>query len=237
MSEAREMHVVLGPLVARARELWSLAEEDYEQGATSHGYWAVLDLRSSASYREAAGSEFAFCRAEVFAQLCREIADRYEGVSIFKELGDGLLVRSEGSRPLFEMVAALDGVRRSWPGGDARRMAPNFDFTAAVNSGECTALVREGLPTDYLGSPIDAVARLSAFKDPKDESLLLVVEEATSRRIRAEVTREYPFLEFAAPELLPAALQKAGEEPLRFTRVRIDRGRFDGFRRKFGPLR
>ncbi|MDN5767748.1 MAG: hypothetical protein L0H96_11255, partial [Humibacillus sp.] len=231
-----EMHVAVAPWIAKAREMWATAETAYETGETEFAYWAMVDLRASATYREIAGSELAYCRAEVFSGLSKLLAGSYRNgsLTVFKELGDGVLMRSKNARDLIEMVCVLDAVRRSWPGSDARRDSPNFNFSAALNSGECVSLGRnapgaqEASLADYLGRPIDLVARLSSFKDPSDERLLMVIEAETAARVQADLVRDYEFLEVCTPELLPPKLQKSGEGTARFCRVRIDRAGFDG---------
>lgn len=230
-----EMHAVTAVYVAKAHQLWSAAEVEYERGRDVYGYWAMYDLRRSAYYRELAGSASAFCRGETFTSILQTLLGAYDGVEIFKELGDGILVRSGNLRTIIEVTCVLDAVRRSWPGSDMRRHAPSFDFTCAVTQGEATQINRMGIP-DYLGAPIDRVARLSGFRSA-DERQLVLLEGEVARESAAKLVQEYPFLAVLPAELLEPALQKAGEAPMRFNQVSIDRAGFDGFRRFFQPLR
>jgi hypothetical protein len=231
-----EMHVVAARVVAMAHEKWATAEQAYERGDSAFAYWMMIDLRRSAYYRELAGSEFAYCRAETFSAVFANLVSYYESVDIVKELGDGLLIRSVGWKPLIELVSLADAVRRSWPAGDQRKSAPNFDFSCALTAGECVRLPRQAV-LDYLGSPIDRVARISGFRDPLTPNLLAVIESSVATEIKLEVQRDYPFLQIDTPRLLPDDLQKAGEDPLRISRMLIDRSGFDGFRRFFSKIR
>jgi class 3 adenylate cyclase len=234
---SHEMHVISARYAAHAHELWAAAEAAYQTGVSEAAYWMLVDLRRSAHYREVAGSAFAYARAETFAGIFAEMVQHCENVSIFKELGDGLLIKSGSWRPLMEILCLADSIRRSWPATDERLRAPSFDFSAAIHSGECTRIDRrEGSP-DYLGSAIDRVARMSGFRDIKDTALLAVVEENSARELRRSLTDEYPFLRLGRSELLGSGLQKAEEEPIRICRLRIDRARFDGFREYFARFR
>jgi len=232
-----EMHVISARYAAIAHELWAKAEAAYQAGVSEAGYWMLVDLRRSAHYREVAGSAFAYARAETFVGIFAGMVERCENVSIFKELGDGLLVKSGSWRPLVEILCLADAVRRSWPAADARLRAPNFNFSAAIHFGECTRIDRGAGPPDYLGSAIDRVARISGFRDTDDTSLLAVIEENSARELRRSVGDEYPFLKLGRSELLSSDLQKAGEAPIRICRLRIDRAGFDGFREYFARFR
>lgn len=230
-----EMHVVASRYVSRAHALWSLAEDTYASATATASYWMMIDLRSSASYREVAGSERAYCRAEVFAGTVGELTERYSSIEVFKELGDGLLLKGSSLRDMVEVVCILDAIRRSWGSGDARKNAPDFNFSCAITHGECMALVRDGV-TDYLGSPIDQVARISGFK-PQVEDLLLILEATTADISGRDLITELDFLQLDSAESLPSALQKENERPIRVRRLRINRSQFDSNRRYFSRLR
>jgi hypothetical protein len=230
-----EMHVVASKYVSRAHALWSLAENSYAGASATASYWMMIDLRRSAAYREVAGSERGYCRAEVFAGTVRELTDRYSSIDLFKELGDGLLLKGSNLRDMVEVVCILDAIRRAWGAGDARRNAPDFNFSCAITHGECMALVRDGV-TDYLGSPIDHVARISGFR-PQSEDLLLVLEATTADIAGRDVLTELDFLQLDSAESLPVELQKENERPIRVRRLRINRSLFDSSRRFFSRLR
>lgn len=231
------MHAVVADYSNVAHRLWTNAESAYSVGTERLAYWAMVDLRRSASYREVAGSQYAYCRARTFFGLVREICSKYDGVQVFKELGDGMLLLSPGLRPMIELACILDGVRRAWPASDQRTNAADFDFSFACTHGECMAVnMGEGSDTDFLGSPLDRVARMSALKHP-ESPVVMILETSAASIFRNRLSREYDFLQIGNARLLPAQFQKPGEAPIHICEMLIDRSRFDDFRSMFGSIR
>lgn len=230
------MEAVVAGLVAWGKTAAYESGIRYEGGPRHARYWSLMDLRRSASYREFFGDRAAYERAESFMGLLTYIASAYAGVGLVKELGDGVLFRAEGLRGLVEVISTMDGVARAWRVEGAAPSSPTLKFSCAVDFGECSE-VRRGERSDYLGRPLDRVARLAAFRDDSDSSLLAVLGPSVDDHEVEVLTSDLPFLSCSGARLLPHELQKGGEAPVRYRRLRIDRPRFDAFVGYFHPVR
>lgn len=208
------------------------AERAYESGARTSAYWAIWDLRSSASYRLSAGDRNAYVRMEVFAHSAKRILSSYPGVAVFKELGDAVLVRSDGLRPLIESACVLSMLSDLW-GAPRGAGEPSLATRSAVTFGAAVEL-RARVATDFVGAAIDRLARL-AGQEQKDGDLLLLDEGAYDSD--PAILEEYGFLRSEGPLLLDASKIKPGESPIRYFRISADRGALVDFRHYFQALR
>lgn len=226
------MRLISARLLARAKSIEEAVYREYEGAPTVGGYWGMLDLRASAAYRVAAGDRKSFARARVFSQLLGEIVDAYPGAEVFKELGDGVLLHASDWRAVIELPAVFDAVNRYWRVEvDADPNYPTLEARASFTDGEC---VRVG--TDYLGAPIDLVARVNGF-DPGVADCIAVVEAHVRASLAERVALEYPYVRFLGSVPLPDSYLKPGEPKRRVSAVVIDRAAFGDATSFFAPIR
>lgn len=228
------MHVLTSQLVAHAKNVYTKKLDEYESAGPERAFWMMVDLRSSTAYRQFAGSKNAFVRGEVFVEMVRELCGLYSRTQVMKELGDGLLVKATSLRELLEIACLLHAIKRGWPSFDSRGDAPSLDYGAYMTYGDCVQLNRNDA-IDYVGTPLDELARVSSYKN-SDPSIVLTGSFGAFQAF-GEVFDELPFLSMGPPELLEASLQKAGEKRIRIVRITIDTERFDGFDRYFNKVR
>ena len=226
------MRAIAAKLFAVSKDIEEAARRDYRKAPTSPAYWAMIDLKSSAVFRVDANDEQAFARARAFSDLVARLAAWHESFMIFKELGDGVLIRCSDFRELLEAIVLLDAATHYWRvESDRDRNYPSLDSRTAITFGECVEL-----NGDYFGRPIDLVARLSAYSS-SDHAYLAVVDDEVRIRNEARVQTEYPFIRFSDPIPVPAKLLKPNEKPGRVSEITIDRHAFGEFRDYFSSAR
>jgi hypothetical protein len=201
-----------------AKSLEDQAHVDYRGIEVRSGYWAMLDLRASASYRKRYGAESAFKRSVTFTSLVRRIASSSKGrLVVFKEMGDGMLLFSGDFRPIIELILLMDAVSRYWQVdvvGDASYAS--LELRAAVTYGEA-----EVLGDDFLGEPIDMVARLSSYSAVADDVVGVVSAQVRGIKER-QYEVEYPFLRFGENRDA-SSLLKVNEGELWLSELVVDR--------------
>lgn len=226
------MRSVSAQLLARAKAIEENVYDDYEGAPTVGGYWGMVDLRASASYRIAAGDRKSFARARVFSQLLGELVSGYPGAEVFKELGDGVLLLATDWRAVIELSAIFDALNRHWRVDvDVDPNYPSLEARVSFTQGEC---VRVG--TDYLGGPIDLVARINAF-NPEEPNAIAVVESGVRGSLTERVSMEYPYVQFLDTTPLPSNYLKPGEPARRVSVLVIDRAMFGDATNNFVPIR
>jgi hypothetical protein len=220
-------------LLSRAKTIEENARGLYHVGSTpTEGYWATLDLTASAAFRQKSGPEEAFRRAVTFAQMIRWICEGYPDADVFKEVGDGLFVHAADFRTLLELAIAMDAVACYWD-AEVRRdeRYPSLECRVAISYGECLKL-----GADYVGGPLDIVARLGAIRS-SGLNCVAIVDSETHLRNESEYERDYPFLRFSESKFAPPHAMKAGEEKLRFSEILIDRVQLRDYSGHFTGLR
>ncbi|WP_434811522.1 hypothetical protein [Microbacterium sp. bgisy189] len=204
---------------AAARAAEDAADDTYQRANLEAGYWLMIDLDSSASYRQRAGESRAFVRAEVLMRLMRLVTEESgDTLLLFKELGDGALIRATSFRAALELLCLLDGIKELWAvdvGHAASR--PSLTFHAAITKGDAM-----GFNGDYFGAPIDRVARIANITSGAPD-LLCVIEDAARVGHDLNLRAELPCLVFDPPSLVPTAILKQDEQPFLVASVRIDR--------------
>ncbi|WP_159805193.1 hypothetical protein [Cellulomonas citrea] len=226
------MRSISARLLARAKDIEDSVYKAYEGAPTVGGYWGMLDLRGSAAYRVAAGDRRSFARARVFSQLLGEIIDAYPGAEVFKELGDGVLLHATDWRTVIELPAVFDAINRYWHVEvDADPSYPSLEARASFTGGECVRV-----DTDYLGAPIDLVARINGF-DPDVRDCIAVVEAGVRSSLVERASLEYPYIQFLDSMALPSRYLKQGEPPRRVSALVIDRAKFGDATNYFVPIR
>lgn len=229
-----EFRAVVASELAHVERDVSYCREVYERGGETHAFWALYDLRGSAAYRRLAGDQEAFVRAEVFVTTVRRFFRFYSGVEILREMGDAVLVKSEGLRPILEVTCLYDSVARLWHGQRSEAVDISLAAKAAVVFGRAVRLDRSSTP-DYVGGPLDRLARLATENQPPD--VLLMMEDEARKAGEELLSREYVYLRAHGPKVLSGTLVKAGETPLRFWEVSVDRQRLLTSTTNFLPFR
>lgn len=230
------MREVCAAAHAASKSAEGSARERYRTAVECTGYWAFLDLKSSAAFRQEVGDEAGYVRSEAFMATVRIVLERYQSVVAFKELGDGILIKSENFRPLFESGCVLDAVRNYWNVETAASpQQPSFDYRYAITKGTCTQIERPG-GFDYLGAPLDLAARLCGHSI-QDERGIAVLTSAVRQDAQVRITREYPFAAFGPDRQLDRKLTKPGESATWLSELLIDRGAFLAFKDFFEPIR
>lgn len=229
----KSMRGVVAQYFAAARAAEDSANDICERAPLEAAYWLVIDLDSSASYRQRAGDSRAFVRAEVLMRLIRMVTEECgHALLLFKELGDGARIRATSLRAALELLCLLDGIKELWAidVGHAE-LRPSLNFHAAITKGDAM-----GFNGDYFGAPIDRAARMANLK-PSVPDLLCVIEDAARLGHDANLRAEFPFLAFDPPSLVPRAILKPAERPFLVANVRIDRGAFGGSTGNFRLIR
>ena len=148
-------------------------------------------------------------------------------MQLVKEIGDEVFLVCPYLRPLFESVVLVDQTARQL---DAVAGESNFPFAvrAAIGHGPVKRLNR-ALP-DFLGSPIDQVARLMSVRPEKTN--LLIHEDAY--RNAGDVLEEYSdFSSFSDPTPLKADKSKDMIKHVLYREVYIDHSSILAFRKHF----
>jgi hypothetical protein len=204
-------------LLADAHDLFQESAVAYESASGIPAFWMMCDLKSSASFRLAAGEKAAFMRALGFVQLCRSLAGRHANIQVFKELGDAVLVRATDPRELLEFLVLMDLVGAYARVDEARDAAwPSLEIRSAITFGRAF-----NIGGDYLGQPLDRLARISGFKDASDNCIAVL--DAAARREFDELLLEYPFVTLGPSFLVAQKLLKEGEPTFRLSEMRVDR--------------
>lgn len=222
MSEALRTFQQIGAAAFdAAKHIEEAAHQEYRHLEQRSGYWAMIDLKGSAAYRQKHGAESALKRAVVLSDLFYLLTSGYAGsISIFKELGDGLLVSASDFRPLVEVILVMDAVRGYWNVDVEHDEAYlSLESRTAITFGEAHVL-----GSDYLGGAIDEVARLSAYK-VENPSRIAIVSSDVRSRAEAQFEREYGFLRFGESFEMPSGISKAGERPLWASELIVDRSK------------
>lgn len=231
-----EMRQVGAAIHSTSKSHEAAARARYRNAREATGYWAMIDLRSSAAFRQSVGDEAGYIRSEAFIATVRDLVEHYDGLELFKELGDGILMKSENFRPLFETACVLDAVRRLWRvETEASRRQPSFEYRFAITSGTCTRIERPTGP-DYLGEPLDLVARTSGH-EMQDSCAIAVVTSNVRAEVEQRISREYSFARFGPDLELERKLTKPGEAARWINEITVDRENFLSFSDYFQPLR
>ena len=201
--------------VTRQREV---IEQAYDSLPETLGYWAMIDLVKSSNYRLTRGAKPGYIRGETFFSLVRDVVGRSSETRVIKEIGDAVLLSSLTFRPIFECVILVDQVAHQMAA-----IAGDGDYPFAIRSGigfgNAKRIVRDN--DDFLGAPIDRLARIMGVRS--ETSRILVDDEAY--RVSAEVAAEYvSVLKFSESMMLSAEIAKNMARPVTYREVRMDRG-------------
>jgi hypothetical protein len=231
---SQPLRTLVAQLVTRTHETVSECEQRYRVQSDVTAYWLMIDLRSSASFRILAGDERAYVRTEVFNHLVQMLAEAYPDLEPLKEMGDAVLLRAVSPRTVVEVLSMVDAVSRMWL-VDEGDTFPSLDVRSAVTFGLAAQLAREEF-SDYLGRPLDLLARISGV-DPSSDDQIAVLDERSATELMGTIAAIYPFLSVSPSAPLPQELLKLGEPAQRVAHLTIDRAMFRDFRDYYAPLR
>ena len=200
--------------VTRQREV---IEQAYDSLPETLGYWAMIDLENSANYRLVSGAKAGYIRAETFFSLVRDVVGRSSETRVIKEIGDAVLLGSLSFRPIFECIILVDQVAYQMAAIAEDRDYP-FRIRSCIGFGNAKRIVRAH--DDYIGSPIDRLARIMGQRS--ESSRILIDDEAY--RVSAEIAFEYrSVLKFSESMMLPAEISKGMTKPVTYREIRLDR--------------
>ena len=144
--------------VLSARDVLAKAYRDYPD---SDAYWCMVDLAQSSNYRLNQGPEKGYIRGESFFSLINASIRPYAEIRVIKEIGDAVLIRSLGFRPVLEaaMLMLQAAKQLAFVAGDETYP---FAIRLAIDFGAAKKISRPH--EDYLGEPIDRLARIMALR-------------------------------------------------------------------------
>lgn len=156
--------------VLAERDVLAKAYRDYPDADL---YWCMVDLAQSSNYRLHFGPEKGYIRGESFFSLVNASIRPYAELRVIKEIGDAVLICSRGFRPLLESgILMLQAAKQlAYVAGD-----PTYPFAirVGVDFGVAKKLTRRH--EDYLGEPIDRLARIMTVRS--NTSNFLISENA-----------------------------------------------------------
>lgn len=178
--------------------------ESYRALPNEQAYWGMIDLVGSGLYRSTYGHEEGYMQGETFLHLARLATTPYKRVEVLKELGDAVLLRATDFRDMLEPMLLVDLVAGSISHrSDDPRHA--FAVRSGITFGHAKLLKRHGVE-DYLGEPIDRLARLMAHRD---SGASFIIDAATAEQEGVMTLTDYPGVEVGSRIVIPAAEAKS----------------------------
>lgn len=227
-----EAGTLAATIYAAARTTEEETSQTWAATDMADAYWCMIDLRASSAFRLAAGEKAAFIRMRTFVEVYRALCDKYAGIDVFKEMGDALLIRSQGARGLCEVLALADGIRVLMEAAKATDPArPSLEVRSAISFGSA---FQHG--DDFFGASLDRVARISRHTT-SHPNVLAIAEDVVRMRQEESLTRELPFLSFELDEPVGQGIVKPGERDIRVSALIIDRASFARTTDYFSPIR
>lgn len=163
--------------VLAEREVLEKAYRDYPDATL---YWCMVDLAQSSNYRLAKGPEPGYIRGESFFSLIKAATRPYADTRVIKEIGDAVLICSQGFRPLLEAgILMLQAAKQlAYVAGDSTYP---FAIRLGIDFGVAKQLSRRH--EDYLGEPIDRLARIMTVRSKSSDFLVSENAFAPNRKI------------------------------------------------------
>jgi class 3 adenylate cyclase len=196
-------------------------------------FWALVDLVGSSNYRLLKGPKAGYVRGETFFSLVGQVITPYPEIELLKEIGDASLLSADSLRPLLESLVIADQTAF-----EMRLLAGDeqfpFAIRAGISYGPVKKLTRPGKPQDYLGSPLDQLARILSIRSTEAN---LFVHEAAYQAQEAIVAEYSKFLSQSGVKSLSGKESKGMLQPVYYRELRIDRKELREFRSYFSPWR
>jgi class 3 adenylate cyclase len=158
-------------------------EKAYRDYPDTNVHWCIVDLAQSSNYRLFLGPEKGYIRGESFFTLIGAATRPYRDIRLIKEIGDAVLLCSDHFRPIFEAcLLMLQAAKQlAYVAGD--RNYP-FSIRAGIDFGIAKRLSRRH--EDYLGEPIDRLARIMTVRSATSSFLLSENAYAIGKNTLAE---------------------------------------------------
>lgn len=208
-------------------------EYAYERYPDTTRFWAMVDLVGSSNYRLLKVPGKGYLRGETFFSLISEVINPCPEIELIKEIGDASLFSSDSLRPLLEGLVLVDQVAFQM-----RTLAGDEQFPFAIRAGiaygPAKRLNRPHKPQDYLGSPLDQLARILGIRT-SDANLFL--HEAAYQSQEAIAAEYATFLSISGPKPLSGEESKGMLQAVYYRELKIDRSALQEFRGYFSPWR
>lgn len=191
-------------------------DKAYRDYPDANHCWCLVDLVQSSNYRLDKGPERGYIRGESFFALVKAATRPYVTVRIFKEIGDAVLMYCPTFRPLLESGTLLIQAAKqlAYVAGD--RSYP-FAVRLGIESGVAKRLSRRH--EDYLGEPIDRLARIMTVRSEKSDFLIGESAFDPHRKILDEYRR---ILEVSPPMQLKLTGGKVLNEQVYYREVYLN---------------
>ncbi|WP_299229749.1 hypothetical protein [uncultured Psychroserpens sp.] len=160
------------------------AQIEKEQENFEHSYstltddtkvWCMIDLVGSSNYRLLNGPKLGYVRGETFFSLIKNVIKSDTEVRLIKEIGDAVLLASNGIRPILESLILINQIALNLEKTKPKEYYP-FQIKSGISFGVSKRLIRQN--EDFLGSSIDMLARIMNVKS--SNSRFFIQEEAYS---------------------------------------------------------
>ena len=206
-------------------------ESAYERYPDPTLFWCFVDLVNSSNYRIALGPKDGYVRGETFFSLVNGVIAPCSDVRVIKEIGDSVFLAAATIRPLFECMILIDQTAHQLADVAGSLQFP-FAVRAAIGFGAAKRLMRRH--EDFLGTPIDQLARVMAVRS--EVSNLLLQEEAYQPS--QDILREYaPFLQVADPKMVSGEASKHQLRPIYYRELIVNRSALVEIRDHFAHWR
>ncbi len=204
-------------------------EKSYDRLPDVPLFFGMVDLVKSSNYRLELGPKLGYARGETFFSMVRNVVSPCTAVRSIKEIGDAVLLVSTDARALTECLLLIDRVAHQLAAVAGDESYP-FRVRAGLSFGLAKRLKR--LNEDYLGSPIDQLARVL---NAPDERTNLFIHEAAFDVIQGVLGDYDTFLSVSQSMQLSAAVTKGSSKPIYYRELIVDHGSLANFGENFKP--
>jgi len=171
---------------AQADVLWSrqVSEANYDRLPERSMYFAFIDQKFSSASRAVSGAKHGYVRGEAFISLVNSVIGKCSEIKLIKEIGDEVFLVSESFRSLLESCLLIEFAANNLSDVIGSAGHP-FGIRAAIGFGVVKRIARP--QEDYIGSPIDQLARVMGIRS--NSSNVLIHEDGF--KINKDLFREY----------------------------------------------
>jgi len=147
--------------------------KDYSTFTDDTKFWCMIDLVNSSNYRLLKGPKLGYVRGATFFSVVQNVISYSNKVRLIKEMGDAVLLNSDGIRPLLESIVLINQVVYNMKVTKPQEIYP-FEVRCGISFGTVKKLFR--VNEDFLGSSIDELARIMGIRSTT--SNIYIQEEA-----------------------------------------------------------
>jgi hypothetical protein len=193
--------------------------------------WCMVDLVNSTNYRLLKGPKLGYVRGETFFTLIKNVISANNQVRLIKEIGDAVLITSDGLRPLLESIILINQISKNLKSTQPPEVYP-FEVRCGFSYGIAKKLIRPH--EDFLGSSIDQLSRIMSIRS--ETANIYIQEEAYDHF--EEIIKEYnSFLQISNPKKLPPKDTKNMILDITYREINIDWEKLLDFNDHFVPWR